>query len=600
MKSVGRYEILNEIGRGGMGIVYLARQQGLDRLVALKELHTIHASAPDIVQRFVRESRLAGSLNHPNIVTVHDYVEEDGTSYIAMEYMPRGSLRPWVGDLSLAQLAGVLEGLLAGLAAVEPSGIVHRDLKPENVMVAADGRVKITDFGIAKATQSAGMVSFMTATGTTVGTPAYMAPEQALSQEVGPWTDLYSVGVMTYEQLVGHLPFKDSATPIALLLRHVNDPIPPVLDSRPELDPALSEWVERLLVKDPAERTRGATQAWEELEEIVLELLGPRWRREARLPERGSSVSNSRPLTPAPFESGRVATPEGSPAPGGSPPATDRAGPDAPSTTGRTGPDGSPPATGRTGQDAPPRASATPQAPAQPEIESGFLSYGRSPTGIEPPPAFSEQHFESPPVSARPTSAEERPPGETPRERAPARTQRASRPRARLLGAAGFIAVLTAAGGFALAPAGESARSPARSRGASTSAQQHEPSLVYAAALGEAMSRLNRERAAAGARLARATTAGEQTAAAQTLARAHEQAAAAVRSAAPGPPAQKANAAIATALADMGRGYAMMAGAARREDRHGFDAGRSDVAGATTSLAGAFAQLRGLGYPLGG
>lgn len=147
-RSIGRYELITEIGRGGMAVVHLARQRDLDRLVALKALHNIHSGTSELAERFLRESRLAGSLNHPNIVTVHEYFEENGTPYIAMEYVPQGSLRPRVGQFSIAQLVGALEGILAGLSAVEPSGIVHRDLKPENVMVTADGRVKIADLGL--------------------------------------------------------------------------------------------------------------------------------------------------------------------------------------------------------------------------------------------------------------------------------------------------------------------------------------------------------------------------------------------------------------------------------------------------------------------
>src|SRR5881227_1745006 len=173
MKTVGRYEILREVGRGGMAMVYLAGQTDLDRFVALKELGAFHASDPSFAQRFIRESRVAGSLSHPNIVTVHDYFEHDGTPYIAMEYVERGSLRPHVGQMKLAQIAGVLEGLLAGLAHAESHGIVHRDLKHENLMVTADGRVKIADFGILRATQRAG-TQYATATGMTVGTPSYM------------------------------------------------------------------------------------------------------------------------------------------------------------------------------------------------------------------------------------------------------------------------------------------------------------------------------------------------------------------------------------------------------------------------------------------
>ncbi|HET6549008.1 MAG TPA: protein kinase, partial [Solirubrobacter sp.] len=302
MKTVGRYEILREVGRGGMAMVYLARQTDLDRFVALKELGAFHASDPSFAQRFLRESRVAGSLSHPNIVTVHDYFEHDGTPYIAMEYVERGSLRPYVGRLTLAQIGGVLEGLLAGLTNAESHGIVHRDLKPENLMVTADGRVKIADFGIAKATTRMQTGAFLTATGTTVGTPTYMAPEQAMAQDIGPWTDLYSVGCMAFELFTGHVPFHDSDAPMAILLRHVNEPIPPVKSIVPEVDPRISDWIEKLLVKEPAQRTQNAQDAWDDFEEIMLALLGPRWRRAARLVERVTESDDAKPLTPAPFQ----------------------------------------------------------------------------------------------------------------------------------------------------------------------------------------------------------------------------------------------------------------------------------------------------------
>src|SRR5215212_6890644 len=247
MKTVGRYEILREVGRGGMAMVYLARQTDLDRFVALKELGAFHASDESFAQRFLRESRVAGSLSHPNVVTVHDYFQHEGTPYIAMEYVERGSLRPFLGRMSMAQIGGVLEGLLAGLAHAEQHGIVHRDLKPENLMVTSDGRVKIADFGIAKATRQMQTGAFLTATGTTVGTPAYMAPEQAMAQEVGPWTDLYSVGCMAFEMFTGRVPFHDSDAPMAILLRHVNEEIPPVRSIVASVDQDTSEWIERLL-----------------------------------------------------------------------------------------------------------------------------------------------------------------------------------------------------------------------------------------------------------------------------------------------------------------------------------------------------------------
>ena len=150
-RTVGRFEILREIGRGGMAVVYLARQNDLDRLVALKELPAFHAADSDFAERFLRESRIAGSLSHPNIVTVHDYFDVEGTPYISMEYLERGSLRPHMRNMSLPQVAGVLEGLLAALDHAHARGIVHRDLKPENLLLTRQGSVKVADFGIAKA-----------------------------------------------------------------------------------------------------------------------------------------------------------------------------------------------------------------------------------------------------------------------------------------------------------------------------------------------------------------------------------------------------------------------------------------------------------------
>ncbi|MDQ4048293.1 MAG: protein kinase [Actinomycetota bacterium] len=282
-----------------MAVVYLARQGALNRNVALKEL--VADPDPALAERFLQESQLAGSLNHPNVVTVHDYFEHEGVPYIAMEYLERGSLRPFVSSLTLAQAAGVLEGLLAGLAHAQSRGIVHRDLKPENLMVTPEGSVKIADFGIAKAYNRLSTSPFHTRTGTTIGTPTYMAPEQATAKEVGPWTDLYATGVIAYELLVGRVPFADTGTPMSLLWRHVNDPVPPPQVINPDLDPALSEWIERMLAKAPTDRPANAQAAWEGLEETLFTLLGPRWRGHARLIEVAGDPETDKPLTPAPF-----------------------------------------------------------------------------------------------------------------------------------------------------------------------------------------------------------------------------------------------------------------------------------------------------------
>ncbi len=280
-RIVGRYEILREVGRGGMAVVWLARQSDLDRDVALKELAAFRAADPAAAGRFLRESRFAGSLNHPNIVTVHDYFEHEGTPYLAMEFFERGSLRRYVDRLTLAQTAGVLEGLLAGLAFAASRGIVHRDLKPENVMVTGDGFVKITDFGLARALEGEG--DALTTTDTAAGTPAYMAPEQAMGKDVGAWTDLYAVGVIAYELLAGRPPFHDTDVPLALALRHVREPVPPLRSVAPDVDPKLAGWVERMLAKDPRARPESAVAAAAELEEAVTGALGPRWHADSRL-----------------------------------------------------------------------------------------------------------------------------------------------------------------------------------------------------------------------------------------------------------------------------------------------------------------------------
>jgi hypothetical protein len=236
------------------------------------------------------------------VITVFDYFEHEGTPYIAMEYVDRGTLRPHVGQLTDAQIGGVLEGLLAGLAAAEQLGIVHRDLKPENLMVTAGGGVKIADFGIAKATHAADTGAFVTATGTTIGTPSYMAPEQAMAKDIGPWTDLYSVGCIAYELFTGLAPFLDAGEPMAIMLRHVTESLPPA-DQVADVDPEISAWIERLLAKTPAERPQSATAAWEDLEEILIARLGPRWRREAPLP------AIPRPPVPGPHTPPPAVTP---------------------------------------------------------------------------------------------------------------------------------------------------------------------------------------------------------------------------------------------------------------------------------------------------
>ena len=286
LRAVGQYEILQELAEGGMARVYLARQPRLDRLIALKELSVFGQHGPEMAERFVRESRVAGALNHPNIVSVFDFFQHDGTAYIAMEYVERGSLRPLVNALTLAQAGGVLEDVLSGLGHAHQHGIVHRDVKPENVLVTTGGRVKLADFGIAKALNSVQTAQYATSSSTALGTPAYMSPEQALGEQVTIRSDLYALGVMAYEMLTHRLPFGEpTRTPFAILLGHVNaDFVPPGV-ANPNLDPGIAAWIERMMARSPDDRPERPDIAWKEFEELIVSVLGPMWRRDAPLPD---------------------------------------------------------------------------------------------------------------------------------------------------------------------------------------------------------------------------------------------------------------------------------------------------------------------------
>jgi serine/threonine protein kinase len=279
-QRVGSYEIVRILARGGMAVVYLAHQPALDRDVALKQLD-LQGTEPTRAQRFVREARLAAALDHPNIVTLFDFFEDGGVPYIAMEYVGGGSLRPLVGELDLPQVFGVLEGVLAGLAHAEAAGIAHRDLKPENVLITRGGGIKIADFGIARAYNA--LTPSLTSTGSAIGTPTYMAPEQALDEPIGPHTDIYALGVVAYELLAGRPPFEPGRTPMAILYCHVHKPPPPLAGLAPDVPEAVRGWVEWMLAKRPEDRPGSAAEASQALEEIAVAELGPYWRRSATI-----------------------------------------------------------------------------------------------------------------------------------------------------------------------------------------------------------------------------------------------------------------------------------------------------------------------------
>jgi serine/threonine protein kinase len=297
VREIGRYRVERELGRGGMAIVHLARQLDLDREVALKELAGLWATDPTATARFLREARLAGSLNHPNIVTVHEYFEHGGVPFIAMEFLPRGPLRPLVGTLTDQQVAGVLVGILAGLAHAAEHGIVHRDLKPENVMRTEGGTVKIADFGIATAYDELASAN-LTPLGEFVGAPGYVSTEQVLGETATAASDLYSVGVIAFELFSGSVPFAEAGTGGKLLVSKVNRRAPGLATVRPDLDRRLATWVDRLLERDPGRRPSSPARARESLEDAAEGAFGPRWQRDAALPA-GEPERKPAPAAPA-------------------------------------------------------------------------------------------------------------------------------------------------------------------------------------------------------------------------------------------------------------------------------------------------------------
>jgi beta-lactam-binding protein with PASTA domain/predicted Ser/Thr protein kinase len=247
----GRYRVLHRLGAGGMAEVYLAQDSQLGREVALKLLYRRFSEDPDFVERFRREAQSAAGLQHPNVVAVYDRGEWDGTYYIAMEYLRGPSLKQLIREsapLPALRTIDIAVQILKAARFAHRQGIIHRDLKPHNVIVCDGDHIKVTDFGIARAG-----ASDMTETGSIMGTAQYLSPEQAQGMAVSPASDLYSVGVILYEMLTGHVPFEaDSAVTIAI--KHVSEAPPPMRQYNPDVPPELEQVVLWALNKDPADR----------------------------------------------------------------------------------------------------------------------------------------------------------------------------------------------------------------------------------------------------------------------------------------------------------------------------------------------------------
>lgn len=258
---LGKYQLISELGRGGAAVVFLARHVESGKQHALKRLLPKYAFDDEVARRFRKEAQIAASLNHPNIVVINEVNQaEDGTPFIAMEYFEHGSLKERMEKTSMfvnvEEVVAITKGILNGLDYAHSKGVVHRDIKPDNVMLRDHLIPVLTDFGIAKA--SIGTV-IQTATDLIVGTPRYMSPEQCSKGIVDGRSDLYSVGVMLYQLLTGEPPF-EADTPIALMLQHVNNPVPPLRAKKAWIPKWLEMVVVTALEKDPDLRYQSARE----------------------------------------------------------------------------------------------------------------------------------------------------------------------------------------------------------------------------------------------------------------------------------------------------------------------------------------------------
>jgi len=253
-----RYEIQRGIARGGMAEVYLARDQLLDRPVAVKVLFAEYARDPSFVERFRREAQSAANLNHPNIVAIYDWGQERGTYFIVMEYVRGRSLRDVVqvnGPFSPRRTAEIGAEIAGALEFAHRNGVVHRDVKPGNVLITADGGIKVTDFGIARA----GTSEALTQTGAVMGTATYFSPEQAQGHAVDGRSDVYSLGVVLYEMVTGAPPFAGES-PVAVAYKHVREEPEPPSARAPDLPPDLEKIILTAMAKDPESRYQTADE----------------------------------------------------------------------------------------------------------------------------------------------------------------------------------------------------------------------------------------------------------------------------------------------------------------------------------------------------
>ncbi len=251
-QQIGPYRIINQIGQGGMATVYKAYHAAMDRYVAIKVLPSQFAQNKEFTQRFEQEARTIAKLEHAHILPVYDYGEHDSITYLVMRYLDAGTLKDRIqrGDLSLNEADKLFTQLAGALAYAHEMNVIHRDIKPSNAMVNTRGELFLTDFGIAKLLESTAQ---FTATGAITGTPAYMSPEQAQGEKLDSRSDIYSLGIVLYEMVTGKVPF-EAETPLAVILKHINAPLPPPTTLKPDLPPEIEKVILKALAKNRDDR----------------------------------------------------------------------------------------------------------------------------------------------------------------------------------------------------------------------------------------------------------------------------------------------------------------------------------------------------------
>lgn len=280
--KIGRYEVQKELGRGAMGVVYLARDPYMTRLVAVKVMAQEYANDSQFIQRFLAEAQAIANLEHAYIVPVYDFGAHQNQPFLVMRYMSAGSLQKYVtaDPFQLSDVAQIMERLADALDEAHERGIVHRDVKPGNILLDHRGGVFLCDFGLAK---FAGGTHPGLGDMYLVGTPEYMSPEQVMGDETTPRSDIYALGAILYELLSGRLPFYDNR-PMYLVMKHVNEPVPNILQLNPNLPEGVNDVIQRAMAKKPADRYASAGEFSEALTKaargVVSRRARKRWMRD--------------------------------------------------------------------------------------------------------------------------------------------------------------------------------------------------------------------------------------------------------------------------------------------------------------------------------